>query len=611
MSWIHADGFTALKPLVIALLGLGLGLPGGLLCAQQQDANSRSWSDPAYSEFPMAVMYDVGVPLADGVRLSADIYRPVQSGSYPSILQHTPYNNKSSTTMEQAWEFVRRGYVYVTTDARGRYDSGGDFFPYRFDGPDGNEMMTWIASQPWSDGRIATFGSSYSGKNQWLMAREANPHHTAIVSGVAGADEFHDGARYNGVPKLDLRFTWLAGMYGRVNQPRAGWDWSAAAWQLPLSTMDQAVGRDLEPWRAYMEREYRDREFWRPLELRGSYQDFDIPSWSVTGWWDGQIRGAVQHHSESVRTGDPSSHALVIGPWLHGVNRDRQIGERDYGTEAIINLTGLRDEWLDHRLRDGPPPRMPNVLYFVQGLNEWRSADAWPIPDTRYTEFFFESGGSANTLFGDGTLRTGEPGRGPPDEFAYDPRNPVPTLSSRTSGARGGILQGSVDNRVVQTRSDVLVYTSDVLNESIEVSGPVTAHVFFSTDVPDTDITVKLLDVTPDGRALNVTHGIARARYRNSYTEPSLLEPGQVYEIVVELYPTSIQFERGHRIRVEVSSSNFPNFSRNLNTGASSETTTGIQTATTQIHHSPDHPSHILLPVVHTDATERWIPDLQ
>ncbi|MBI4501069.1 MAG: CocE/NonD family hydrolase [Gemmatimonadetes bacterium] len=583
----------------------GLALLGGSASAQQRQQARPQLQQQQSSllENPMVVEYDVKVPMKDGVKLSVDIYRPVGGGPVPTVFQETPYGNISDGTMEQAWRLVRRGYAYAVVDTRGRYDSEGEFYPYRHDGPDGSEVMTWIAAQPWSNGKIATTGGSYSGKNQWLMARENNPHHVAIMATVAGADEFHDGSRYNGVPKVDLRYTWTMGMDGRVGQPRAGWDWPAIMRQLPLVGLDRVAGRDIHYWRELMEHDSFD-SYWDPVTVRGYYEGFDKPSLSVTGWFDGQLKGAMQHYLNEVRTAkNPSDHYLIIGPWPHGVNSTRQLGERDYGPDAIIDLEGIRDAWLDYHMLGKAKADQPNVMYFLPGKNAWRSASAFPIPKTEFTQYFLDSQGKANTLFGDGALRAGTPGTGRPDEFVYDPANPVPTISSRTAGARGGLAQGSVDNRAVETRPDVLVYTSEPLREGVEVTGPVKATIQFSTDVPDTDIAVKLLDVYPDGRAHNITEGIARARFRNSFTQAEMLEPGKVYSIEVELFPTSNFFLPGHRIRIEVAGSDFPNFGRNLNTGKNNETTTEMRPARIRMYHTRENPSSITLPIVPPGTT--------
>jgi len=579
--------------MTLCLTGI-LGSPVGPAEAQHQ-----------LIDHPMTVEYDVRVAMRDGVALSADVYRPAESGRHPAVLTLTPYNNNSDATLDEAWSYASRGYAYVTVDVRGRYDSEGEFNAWYDDSEDGSDLIDWVAAQEWSDGRVATSGGSYSGMNQWLMAKQNNPHHVAILGYVAPKDSFRDLVRWNGVPKLDLIYTWMMGMDGRVNQSRAGWNWSEAMRGLPLHTLDDVVGRDMPVWRAWMEND-TESAWWNPISMHDSYADFDVPSFNVTGWFDGQVQGTSKHFAGAVNTGEPGDHVLIIGPWLHGVNRNRTIGLRDYGPDAIIELDALRDAWLDHTLLGTLRPDLPNVLYFLPVANEWREADAWPIPGTRFTSYYLTSGGSANTLFGDGELVDSAPGSAGSDAFVYDPTDPVPTVSSRTSGARGGIAQGSVDNRAVETRGDVLVYTGPVLDEPVEITGPIRATIHMSTDVRDTDITVKLLDVYPDGRALNLSHGIARASFRTGYDRMEPIEPGEVYEIEVEMFPGANVFEAGHRMRIEVSSSNFPNFARNLNSGKSSDTTSEMQVAHTRVHHSAEHPSHIVLPVIPVGTTRPW-----
>lgn len=562
---------------------------------------------PGALDHPMVVRYNLRIPMRDGVRLSVDVFRPQGDGRHPTMFELTPYNNDSEGQLEESWRWVRRGYAFVTADARGRYDSEGEFVPYRNDGPDGADVMTWIARQPWSDGRIATVGGSYLGKVQWQMAREKHPAHVAIVSYVSPADDFHDGSRYNGVPKLDLMYTWMMGMDGRVNQSRSGWKWPVAMRALPLHTLSEAVGRDVPHWRDVMVHDRLD-EYWAPVQMREAYGTFDIPSFNVTGWYEGQLKGQIQNYVGAVtHARNPGDHKLVVGPWLHGVNRNRVVGERDGGPEAIIDLNRLRDSWLDARMLGSPAPALPNVMYFLPVRNEWRGAASWPIAGTEFRKYYLESGGRANTLLGDGVLQAGTPGKGPPDRYRYDPAAPVPSFSSRTAGSRGGLPSGAVDHRALETRSDVLVYTSAPLEQDLEVTGPVSAVIYFSTDVEDTDITVRVLDVAPDGRALNIAEGIARAKYRSSYAAPEPLRPGQVYGLPVELFPTSNWFERGHRIRVEVSSSDFPNFGRNLNV-MNSDSGTEMRVASTSILHTAAAPSHVVLPVVPAGATTRWRP---
>lgn len=559
------------------------------------------------SKHPMEIRYNIPVRMRDGVRISVDVFRPKDGAAHPTMLLQTPYNNDGDGVMDNAWAYVKRGYAYVTVDVRGRYDSEGTFKPYDLDGRDGSEVIDWIVKQPWSNGKVATHGASYSGKTQWMLAKENNPHHSAIVSYVAPADDFRDQTRYNGVPKLDLMYTWMMGMDGRVNQSRAGWNWGEAMRALPLATLDRSVGREIAVWRESMRRDRYD-SFWAGRTMSGNYGKFDIPSFNVTGWYEGQLRGQVQNFAEAVKHSKrPQDHMLVVGPWLHSVNRDRVIGERDAGPLAIIDLDKIRDEWLDHVMTGSPRPRRDAFLYFLPVKNEWRGAAAWPIPGTRFTSYYLGSGGRANTLNGDGTLSLGTATGAESDEYRYDPANPVPSITSRTAGARGGLPQGSVDNRKVEERQDVLVYTSEPLAEGMEVTGPVTGTIYLSTDAVDTDITLKVLDVHPDGRALNIAEGIARAKYRTGYARPELMRPGQVYKVDVELFPTSNYFEAGHRIRIEVASSDFPNFARNLNT-ANSDTTSVIKVARTRIHHSARYPSAVSLPVVPAGASVKATP---
>jgi putative CocE/NonD family hydrolase len=552
----------------------------------------------------MIIEYDVPVTMRDGVKLSADIYRPINVTRYPTVMTLTPYGNLNANTMESAWRWVGRGYAFVTVDVRGRYDSEGEFDPWRTDRADGSDVLTWIGAQPWSDGQIATLGGSYGGGNQLLMAGEANPRHKAIIGHAVTGDGFLDLMRWHGVPRLDLLFVWLLGMDGRTGQAANGWNWQSVLKTLPVSDIDKAAGRRIPALQAWAEND-RLNEYWAPLQVAGTYEKFDIPAFLATGWWDGQVFATIKHYANIVQHGDVRDHVLVVGPWTHSINGISRIGVRDFGPSAIIDLDGMRNEWLDHRLKGGPRPELPNVLYFRQELNDWRAADSWPLPNTEFRRIYVDSRGKANTLNGDGVL-SATPGRGPADEFAYDPANPVPTLTSRAGGARGGLPQGPVDNRAVQSRPDVLVYTGELLTQGVEVTGPVEATVYFSTDVPDTDITVKLLDVYPDGRAINITEGIARARFRDSYTEPQLLTPGKVYPIKVQLFPTGTYFAPGHRIQIEISSSDFPSFARNLNTAENPYTTTEMAIAHTRIHHSAQYPTHLVLPVVTDRSSRPW-----
>ncbi|GAA4818918.1 CocE/NonD family hydrolase [Sphingosinicella ginsenosidimutans] len=595
------------RTFLLAGASLALAVAGSVAQADQPSAQA---SPPQVGfRYPNTIaQYDVGITMPDGVRLSATVLRPADDQKHPTVFLQTPYGKDASAA--QVIDFVNRGYAYVSVDVRGRFDSGGDFAPFR-DAADGAHVLDWIAQQDWSNGQVATIGASYSGNSQWNLWRERNPHQSAIVSYVAPADGFGDFVRFNGVPKLDLIFTWMMQEYGRVNHPHEveDFDWGEVMAALPLSTIDQRNGRRVQAWEDAM-REDRFGPYWQPLQATGNTPGRDIPTFNVTGWYEGQLLGAVRNY-ENARghSATPGNHVLVIGPWLHGVNRNRVIGALDAGPQAIIDLDSLRDRWMDHVLLGREAPTHKNFIYFLPALNQWRQADAFPIPGTQYRSMRLSSGGHANTAAGDGMLVEGN-GRGAPDTFTYDPNHPVPSLSSRTAGARGGLPQGSVDHASVEQRDDVLVYTGQPLAEDVEVTGPVRANIYISSDVVDTDVVVRLMDVYPDGRSLNIAEGIARAKYRNSMSDPELMQPGQVYRIPVDLFPTSNYFRAGHRFRVEVTSSDFPVFGRNLNT-ANSDSGTETAIAHTRVHHDRRYTSEIILPIVPRGASEPFDPPMQ
>lgn len=557
------------------------------------------------------VVYDVKVPMRDGIRLSSDIFLPEEDGKYPAIFNMTPYGTvPHAEVMEQVAErLVRRGYAYVAVDVRGRYDSEGEWYANSADqGQDGSDVISWITGQQWSDGKVATIGHSYSGWNQWLIAKEQNPHHVAMASSGSPTDLFVDWPNLDGVLSLQPVATWALGMmYGRggsADNAKPQMSWAEAMRHLPLSELDTAMaGRSLPFWQNWLHHDSLD-DFWIPLRMKGQYGKIGIPTFNISGWYDARLKGQVAAYLGIIETTrNRADHFLLIGPWLHSpVGKAPKFTMRDFGPHGSIDVDAIRCAWLDHVVMGKQRPDLDGVLYFLQVANEWRQATAWPIPGTRFTEFYLDSRGNANTLRGDGILRTDRSGEGPADRFRYDPADPVPTNWSPTR-AEGILPTEPQDNRGVEDRPDVLVYTSEPLPETTEVTGPVRATIHFATDVPDTDITVKLLDIDPDGVAYQLTYGIARARYRDSYLQPRLLEPGKTYSVEVELQPTSNLFKAGHRIRVEISSSNFPFYARNLNTGGNNYTTTEMRVAHTRIEHTKEHPSRIVLPVVPTGSS--------
>lgn len=552
------------------------------------------------------VLSDVKVPMRDGIRLSADIFLPKGPGPFPAIFNMTPYGTDPNQDQlrNAIAPYVESGYVYVAVDVRGRYDSEGEWYAHpaeeRFDGSD---VIDWIAGQTWSNGKVATLGHSYSGWNQWLIAQECNSHHFAMISSGSPTNLFVDWPNLDGVLSLQPIATWALGMmYGRGNEteaPEPALSWKEALWHLPISNLDELMsGRKIAFWQDWLTRDSLD-EYWQTLQMDGRYVRIQIPTFNVSGWYDARLKGQVNAYLKvKAESSIPGSHMLIIGPWLHSpMGTAPKFAMRDFGPQGNLALPKLHIEWLDHIVKGASKPALDGVLYFLQGANEWRQASQWPLADTRFTDFYLQSGGSANTLHGDGRLDTGQPQTCISDQFTYDPSNPVPTNWSPTR-AEGILPKEPQDSRSVEEREDVLVFSTGPLTEGLEVTGPVQATIYFSTDVVDTDVTVKLLDVDPQGVAFQLTYGIARARYRNSYEKPELLVQGEVYAVDVELQPTSNFFPEGHSIRIEISGSNFPFYARNLNTGANNCITTEMKIANTRIWHGPDHLSRIVLPVI-------------
>ena len=558
----------------------------------------------AASEGDVVMEFHVLVPMRDGVRLSTDIYRPPGTDRFPVIVNRTPYNNNTRGLIERARFFAENGYVFVTQDSRGRHDSEGEWYPYTtHDALDGYDTVEWAASQPWSTGEVGTWGGSYSAWNQWMAAREGPGHLKAMISIVPQPDEFNDLPHQYGPLKLPMA-RWMLGMSARVNQEGSGYDMEKLYWHLPLSTLDEAAGRQVAWWKDWLEHDTYD-EYWKKNAYMNKYASIDVPVLHVDGWFNDDLSGSLLNFA-GMRARGGSAEArdwqrLIIGPWPHGVNRNQKLGDIDYGPDAIIDIRAVYLRWYGCHLKGEGCEALasePRVKYFVMGQNRWREATGWPPAGAETIAYYFHSGGDANTLEGDGVLSTEKPGEEPPDRYRYDPADPTPTIDSN----RETPLGSNQDQRPVEKRGDVLVYTTTPLEEPVEVSGPLTVKLWASSSAVDTDWAAKLVDVHPDGYAQRLIEGIIRAKFRSSWENPSLLESGKVYEFEIDLWATSNVFQEGHRIRVEIASANFPKYSRNLNTGRNSETTSEMVVAEQVVHHDAARPSHILLPVVSTPA---------
>ena len=572
------------------------------------------------------------VPMRDGVPLATEVYLPRQSGNYPVVLTRSPYTRGSlaagsNCDNPRLTELARRGYVGLNQDARGRYRSGGAFDPFQQEGGDGYDTVEWAAQQPWSDGRVGIFGASYVGVTTLQAAAHAPPHLVTAVAEITASD-YHDNWTYvNGAFDLHLNQGWTLAFFLADSYRRSLYgsgfslqeiDRRVAArmeagrrdllskwvWMLPLNSLP-AFREDAPYYYDWLAHPDYD-SYWRQVDIEQRYADITVPVLHTGGWYDvfavGTVRNFVGMRANGGSPAARNGTKLVMTCCGH----TRAQGLIGWGPEAQTFDAALTNRWFDHYLKgvDNGIDREPDVQLFVMvppdsGTDAggfYLAADEYPLPQAQPIRFHLGSGGRANTRHGDGTLSREAPA-GPPDRFVYDPADPVPTMGGNLC-CGDFLLRGAVDQSDIELRDDVLVYTSEPLAEDLAVIGPVTVRLWASSTARDTDFTAKLVDVHMDGIAHNVLDRIVRARYRNgSKSAPSLITPGETYEYTIPLGDTATVFRRGHRIRLEVSSSNFPHFDRNLNTGHPLGQDAAMVTATQTIFHDAAHPSYVELPV--------------
>jgi putative CocE/NonD family hydrolase len=581
----------------------------------------------AKKTFNVLIERNVPATMRDGTILYTDVWRPDADGTFPTLLTRTPYDKSQPRNASIAGvdpvRTVGEGYVVIYQDVRGRFTSQGDW-SFEQESSDGYDSVEWAAQLPYSDGNIGMFGLSYLGFTQWMAAVAQPPHLKAIFPMQMGAgirDFLFPGNAF----AVGSAIFWGAGQTGNSLMRRAasGEDVMSSVIglldvldhipdafdRLPLLGGNPSVSGNLPAYREWL-LHAEDTAYWKRMSYADRLGRVDVPVFHLGSWHDAYAGSAPSLFAGMRARGGSEvtrqSQKLLMGPWTHGQMDSDVIGELYMGlsaTSALIDLAGLHLKWFDHWLKgsntgvlDEPPVRI-----FVMGENKWRSEHEWPLARTAWTNFYLHSGGRANTRDGDGGLDTTAPVAAEPhDVYVYDPRNPVPTVGGPTvlPGTGIGANSGPREQARVESRADVLIYTSPPLEKDLEVTGPLTATIFAASSVLDTDWTVKLVDVHPDGRSYGLADGICRARYRNGGEHADLLEPGQICEYKIDLQATSNVFKAGHRIRLQVSSSNFPRFSRNQNTGASIPLDTELKSALQTILHDHGHPSHIRLPVI-------------
>jgi putative CocE/NonD family hydrolase len=563
----------------------------------------------------LIVERNVEMHTRDGVTLRADVYRPQTSHRLPVLLQRTPYG-KAFSNPALALMAAERGYAVVIQDTRGRWASEGDYYPFIHEKLDGYDAVEWVAAQDWSDGKVGMFGGSYVGYTQMAAASTHPPSLTTIIPAVTFCNPyevFYQGGAY----ALGVSVSWVL-MTEALVQAMAlpqGEERSRAVNQvidavdgmthgetlehLPLVEMP-VIGQERRPsFMCDTLAHPTPDAYWERSAC--SVDALTVPIFHIGGWYDIFIDSTLRNFAGIRRAGNQSQRVL-IGPWVHGP-LDCLAGDVDFGLRASSSVL-LPDElqlrWFDRLLKGDDNGVMddPPIQIFVMGENRWRYENDWPLPGTEYRPYYLHSQGAANSLAGDGALSAQPPVDEPVDSFLYDPRNPVPTRGGGLCCWRSALNPGAFDQREIEGRPDVLIYSTPILEEPIEVTGSIELHLWAATTAPDTDFTAKLVDVDPCGYARNIQDGIVRARYRRSPAQPEPIRPNVVYEYTIQLGPTSNVFLPGHRIRLEVSSSNFPRFHRNPNTGAPIGSDTQLRTALQTILHDADHLSHLVLPIV-------------
>jgi uncharacterized protein len=569
---------------------------------------------------------NVMAPMRDGVQLAANVYRLEGGDPQPVLLARTPYDKDSMANGDETinlMRMVQAGYVIVIQDTRGRGASEGEFNAMLQERQDGADTIAWAAAQPWSNGRVGTFGGSYVGNTQWMAALEQPPALQAMVPLVTWSD-LYEGMLYLGGVNVLLGLAWSAAMaIEEANrQVRRGKlppeapaalvaaisDANALLGCLPLD--DHPSLRPLAPYYFEWVEHAVPGPYWQQRSPNSSYAQITAPALNIGGWYDCFLWGMLQNYNGMKQNGGSAAarqnQRLIIGPWYHG-GLSGCYPDRDFGPAAsalACDLSGAHLRWYGHWLKDienGVEQDKP-VKIFVMGIDQWREETDWPLPDAQVRQYYLHSAGSANSLRGDGVLSTEPPAAEPADIYLYNPRRPVPTLGGQVLIV-GPNAMGPRDQREVEERDDVLIYSTPPLEKAVEVTGPVALRLFISSSARDTDFTGKLVDVFPDGRAIILTEGAFRARYHASPTAQELLQPDRVYALTVDLWATANVFLPGHRIRLEVSSSSFPRLARNTNTGGemASECLELSVPAVNRIFHDQQHPSHLILPIIDRD----------
>lgn len=626
--------------------------------APPQELVERRWKLEQELQSLATVERKVMMPMRDGVRLATDIYRPKNAaGKVGTVFVKTPYNfnywdvrNRIPADMTAALTAVKRGYAYVVQNERGHFFSEGN---YDILGPpitDGYDALEWISKQPWSNGKVGATGCSSTAEYQPGVASTGHPAFAAMNvqgfgAGVGRVGPYYEqGNWYRGGAVQMLFITWI---YGQQNQVRPMFpgdtpredlvaasrlfdlapqmppvDWSKALWHLPVQDIIKAVGGPRGifadpmpvPTGGRMIQRTPNDPAWYKGGLWHDDMPLEVPGLWFMSWYDVSVGPNLAMYNHVRKTASKQiadQQWAIIAPVAHcaytRATENTVVGERSMG-DARLDYQEIVYSFFDRFVKGEPGERLaklPKVTYYTMGLNQWQSSDTWPPRGAEPMTMYLASDGKANTLDGDGRLTSAPPRVDRPDSFTYDPANPVPSYGGNVCCTGNAIQAGAFDQRKIEAREDVLVYTSEPFKEGVELSGPIIPTLYVSSNVKDTDFTVKVLDVYPDGRAYNLDESVQRMRYRDGYdTPPVWMEAGKVYKVTLQPLTTSNYFAPGHRLRVEISSSNFPRFDRNLNTGGNNYDESRGVVAQNRVHHSKQFPSHVTVTIVKRGVTK-------
>ena len=541
------------------------------------------------------ILYDNRAKMGDGTELSSDIYLPERNGKNPVILFRTPYGKNSDELLEVARGFNKAGFAFIANDVRGRGESDGRFTPYFSEANDGLALIGHFAAEKWSDGNVITWGASYSARIQWLTALKKPGHLKGMISIVSPSDPFVENPTVYHSP---MNLSWLFSLRGRGMQNINSVNWEEVYNHLPLLDLPEKTGAEIPIWKEYFINSPAS-DFWKPLFYQGKMESLDIPVMHISGWYDDeQIGTFINYENMREQSGSAFSRNnqnLIVGPWGHAVNKDIINGHLDFGKDSKLDLVSIESKWINGILEGKNPVHRERVKIFLMGPNKWMDFEDWPIKNTSMVKLYLNSRTDARSVNGDGELQFEPPSHDAgSDQFTYDPMNPATFISGEGFAQIGG----PDDYSEIETRKDILVYTTEPMKESLILAGKLKGKIFVSSSCKDTDFTMMIIDSHRDGYSQRLQDGIVRLRHREGPFKELPYTPEDLIEIEVDMWHMFHEVKKGHRLRVEISSSAFPKYARNQNIWGKQYATAEYEIANQKVFHGMKYPSRVELQVL-------------